>query len=578
MDKTEHYIVKFQQCAGFGVTSLPNPSFYFKVDAYRRTIFRIAILNQGVQIMTFKVLVADPLSEEGLAPLYEAGNFQVDIQTDLTKEELLEQIGHYDALLVRSQTQVTEEIIERGKQLKVIGRAGVGVDNINLKAATANGVIVVNAPTGNINSAAEHTMAMLMSLARKIPQAYLSLKNGKWDRSSFIGVELKGKTLGVIGLGRIGTEVAYRAKGARMNVIAYDPFLTKEKADQLGIRYGTFDEVIQAADFITLHTPLLKETKHLINDEAFRKMKDHVRIINCARGGVVDEDALYDAIVSGKVAGAAIDVFEEEPAVDHKLLELDEVIATPHLGASTYEAQENVAIDVSEDVVRVLNGESAAHPVNIPSVSQEVLQKIEPYFHLAEKMGAFLARIEGEGIEEFNVYYAGDLTVHNVAPITRNALKGFLRYRLGARVNEVNADYLANKRGIVMNEQKTSKTRGFTNLITVEIKTGKTIRRVTGTLLNGLGPRIVRIDDYSMDIVPEGHLIMIYHKDQPGAIGKVGTFLAENGINIAEMQVGRTEIGGEAIMILTVDKPLEQEKLDFITGISDIHSAVAVDL
>lgn len=528
--------------------------------------------------MTYKVLVADPLSEDGLAPLYQADGFEVVVATNLSKEALLEKMKDVDALLVRSQTQVTAEVIESGERLKVIGRAGVGVDNIDLKAATENGVIVVNAPNGNINSAAEHTIAMLMSLARNIPQAYHSLKNGKWDRKSYIGVELKGKTLGIIGLGRIGTEVARRAKGERMNVIAYDPFLTEEKAENLGIGYATFEEVLQTADFITVHTPLLKETRHMINKDAFAMMKDNVRIINCARGGVIDEDALYDAIVSGKVAGAAIDVFEEEPAVGHKLLELDQVIATPHLGASTIEAQENVAIDVSEDVVNILTGGLATHPVNMPSVPQEVLKKIEPYFNLAEKLGVFLSHIADKGIEEFNVYYAGELSANDVAPITRNAVKGFLSYHLGSRVNDVNAAYLAEKRGIVVHEQKTSKTRGFTNLLTVEVKTKTTTHQVVGTLLNGLGARIVKVDDYTMDVIPEGHLIMIHHKDQPGAIGKVGTLLAENGINIATMQVGRAEVGGKAIMMLTVDKPLEQEKLSAITEVKDIYQATAIDL
>src|SRR5690625_4467603 len=351
------------------------------------------ILQEAINIMTYNVLITDPLSEAGLQPLRESAHLNVKVATNLTTDQLLQEIETAHALLVRSQTKVTREVIERGKQLKVIGRAGVGVDNIDLEAATERGIIVVNAPNGNINSAAEHTIAMMMSLARKIPQAYHSLKDGKWDRKSFIGVELKGKTLGIIGLGRIGTEVAVRAKGQRMKVIAYDPFLTEEKAENLGIGYATLEGVLQKADFITVHTPLLKETRHMINKDSFDIMKDHVRIVNCARGGVIDENALYDAIVSGKVAGAAIDVFEKEPAVGHKLLELDEVIATPHLGASTYEAQENVAIDVSEDVVNILSGGIATHPVNIPSVPQEVMKKIEPYFHLAEKVGVFLSRL-----------------------------------------------------------------------------------------------------------------------------------------------------------------------------------------
>src|SRR5690625_5067047 len=330
--------------------------------------------------MAFKILISDPLSEDGIFPLREADNIEVVIDTGLSHEELLKKIEDFDGLLVRSQTQVTREVIEKGHNLKVIGRAGVGVDNIDLDAATENGIIVVNAPDGNTNSAAEHTMAMIMALARNIPQAYLSIKNKEWDRKSYVGVELREKTLGVVGLGRIGTEVARRAKGQRMKVIAYDPFLTEEKAESLGIDHGTLDEVLAAGDFITVHTPLLKDTRHLIDKDAFNKMKDGVRIINCARGGIINEDDLYDAIVEGKVAGAALDVFEEEPAVDHKVLSLKEVIATPHLGASTVEAQENVAIDVSHDVVRVLCGGLARNPVNIQTVLREVIEEKETYF------------------------------------------------------------------------------------------------------------------------------------------------------------------------------------------------------
>ncbi|MBO1002378.1 phosphoglycerate dehydrogenase [Pseudogracilibacillus auburnensis] len=528
--------------------------------------------------MVFKILISDPLSEDGIFPLREADNIEVVIDTGLSKEELLNKIGDFDGLLVRSQTQVTREVIETGHNLKVIGRAGVGVDNIDLDAATENGMIVVNAPDGNTNSAAEHTMAMLMSLARNIPQAYLSIKDKKWDRKSYVGVELRDKTLGIVGLGRIGAEVARRAKGQRMNVIAYDPFFTKEKAEALGIEHGTLDEVLAAGDFITVHTPLLKETRHIINKEAFAKMKDGVRVINCARGGIINEDDLYDAIVEGKVAGAALDVFEEEPAVDHKVLNLKEVIATPHLGASTIEAQENVAIDVSHDVVRILSGGLARNPVNIPSVPREVMRKIEPYFYLSEKLGLFLAHLEEEVISEININYAGDLTALEIAPLTQNTLKGLLSRYLGSNVNNVNAAYLAERKGITIHEKKTSAARGFTNLITVEIITKSTKRRVSGTLLNGLGARIVKVDDYSMDVIPEGHLLLVHHKDQPGAIGRVGNLLAENDVNIATMQVGRLHIGGNAIMMLTIDRPLTKEELEQIRAMEGFDRVTAVDL
>lgn len=528
--------------------------------------------------MTFHILITDPLSEEGIYPLRQAENLAITIATDLSKEALLETIKDVDALLVRSQTQVTREVIEAGTNLKIIGRAGVGVDNIDLDAATENGIIVVNAPDGNTNSAAEHTIAMMTALARKIPQAFNALKNGVWDRKTYIGVELKNKTLGVIGLGRIGAEVAARAKGQRMNIIAYDPFLTEEKAKKMGIDFGTVDDVIRAADFITVHTPLLKETRHLLNEEAFRKMKDGVQIINCARGGIIDEDALYNAIVSGKVAGAALDVFETEPFLDHPLLTLPEVIATPHLGASTFEAQESVAVDVSNDVVSFFKGEAVRNPVNLPSVSKEVLAKIAPFFDLAEKLGTFLSRKTDETIVEVNIKYAGELANYDVRALTRNTVKGILKRNFGSHVNDVNAKYLAERFDIKVNEHKTTTSKGFLHLITVEVRTAGSVHRVAGTLLNGLGPRIVKVDDYVVDIVPEGHLLFIKHKDQPGAIGRVGTLLAEKNINIATMQVGRTTIGGEAIMMLTIDNHVQQEELDDLTELADIYEVRTIDL
>ncbi|MET3699031.1 D-3-phosphoglycerate dehydrogenase [Bacillus oleivorans] len=529
--------------------------------------------------MTLHILVSDPLSEEGLQPLRESKNIEVTVNTSLSKEDLIASIGRYDALLVRSQTQVTREVIENAANLKVIGRAGVGVDNIDLEATTEHGILVVNAPDGNTNSAAEHTIAMLMALARKIPQAFTALKeHHRWDRKSFVGVELKNKTLGIVGLGRIGSEVAARAKGLRLNVIAYDPFLTEEKADKMGIEYGTLDEVLQKGDFITVHTPLLKETKHIINRDAFQKMKDGVQIINCARGGIIDEEALYEAILSKKVAGAALDVFEEEPLQNFKLLELPEVIATPHLGASTVEAQENVAIDVCQDVLEILTGGLAKHPVNLPSLPLEVMKKIEPYFVLSEKLGSFVSRLSDEAIEEVCIYYSGELADLNTAPLTRNTVKGMLKRYLGDHVNDVNAPYLAKKKGITVNEHKTSSTKGFTNLLTVEIKTKTGLKKVAGTLLNGLGARIVKVDDYSVDVTPAGHMILIRHKDQPGAIGRVGTLLAKFDVNIATMQVGRSNVGGDAIMMLTVDRQAEEHVISQLKELTDIFNVIAIDL
>ncbi|WP_077324897.1 phosphoglycerate dehydrogenase [Virgibacillus siamensis] len=528
--------------------------------------------------MTFNILIADPLSEDGIHPLRDSDQVNITVKTDFTEEELTERISEYDALIVRSQTKVTRNIIQHADNLKIVGRAGVGVDNIDLDAATEHGIIIVNAPNGNTNSAAEHTMAMLMSLSRNIPQAYLSLKNNEWNRKKYVGVELKNKTLGIIGLGRIGTEVASRAKGQRMDIIAYDPFLTEEKAEQLGIRFGSVEDVLRAADFITVHTPLLKETKHMLNAEAFDQMKQGVQIINCARGGIIDEDAMYRAIQSGKVAGAAMDVFEEEPFLDNKLLELPEVIATPHLGASTVEAQENVAIDVCQDVIRFLTGDSVRNPVNLPAVPQEIMSKIEPYFNLAEKLGNFLTHLTDEVIEEINIYYSGDLSEIEAAPITRNTVKGLLQRHLGDHINDVNALFLAEQKGISINENKTSRARGFTNLLTVEVKTKSATRSVAGTLLNGLGARIVKVDHYSVDFTPAGHLVVIHHQDQPGVIGKMGSLLADNQVNIATMQVDRSDIGGDAIMMLTVDRHPEKEILDQLYELDEIKDVTPIDL
>jgi len=528
--------------------------------------------------MTFNILISDPLSEDGIFPLREAEGFNIVVDTSLNPKQLGEKIDQFDALLVRSQTQVTREIIEKGTNLKIIGRAGVGVDNIDLTAATERGIIVVNAPDGNTNSAAEHSIAMLMSLARNIPQAFHSLKNKKWDRKTFIGVEVKNKTLGVLGFGRIGQEVAFRAKGQRMNVIAYDPFLTAEKAEKLGVQFGSVEEVIKAADFITVHTPLLKETRHLINKEAFEKMKDGVQIINCARGGIIDEDALYDAIMSGKVAGAALDVFEEEPFVEHKLLTLPQVIATPHLGASTVEAQEIVAIDVSYDVVSFLQNGTVKNPVNLSSVPKDVLAKIEPFFDLGEQLGSFLSDLADGVPEEVNITYSGELANLDTRPLSRNAIKGLLKSKLGESVNDVNAKFLADRLGITVNELKTSKSKGFTSLITVEMKTANGTRKVAGTLLNGLGGRIVRVDDFIVDVVPSGYLLFIRHKDQPGAIGRVGTLLASEGINIAAMQVGRSEVGGDAIMMISIDKHVDESGIEQLKALEDIFDATPIDL
>jgi D-3-phosphoglycerate dehydrogenase / 2-oxoglutarate reductase len=529
---------------------------------------------------TINVFIADPLSDDGIQPLREETNLNLNIivDTGLTQEQLISKIEDVHVLLVRSQTTVTREVIAAAKNLKLIGRAGVGVDNIDLTAATEYGIIVVNAPDGNTNSAAEHTIAMMTSLARHIPQAFNTLKNGKWDRKSYVGVELKNKTLGVVGFGRIGVEVAYRAKGSRMNIMAYDPFLSNERADELGVTKATVEEICAQADFITVHTPLLPETRNLINAEKFAIMKDGVRIINCARGGIINEDDLYDAIVAGKVAGAALDVFVEEPATDHKLLTLPQVIATPHLGASTIEAQESVAIDVSNDIIKFFKTGTVTNPVNMPSIPKEKLAQVEPFFALTEKLGKFLIQVTEGTIQELNISYAGEVANYDVRPLTANAIKGLLSTNHGTHVNDVNARYLAERIGIKINEHKTTTAKGFTNLVTVEIKTASATHSVAGTLLNGLGARVVKVEGYVVDVKPEGNYLYIKNQDKPGSIGRVATKLAESQINIATMQVGRDEIGGTAIMMLGIDNEVTSAELKEVQQLENIDTVKAIQL
>lgn len=526
----------------------------------------------------YKVLVSDPLSEQGIQALLDANDVQVDLRTGLSEQELIQIISEYDALLVRSQTKVTPAILEAADNLKVIGRAGVGVDNIDLNAATKKGIIVLNAPDGNTISTAEHSFAMLMAVARNIPQAHKSTTAGEWNRKAFVGVELNNKTLGIVGFGRIGSEVAKRAKAFNMNVIAYDPYLTEERAQKSGVTMGTVDEIVRSADFITVHTPLTKETRHIISTEEFAKMKPGVRVINCARGGIIDEKALYEALVSGKVAGTALDVYEVEPPVDNPLLSLPQVIAVPHLGASTVEAQENVAIDVSEEVLHVLRGASFKNAVNLPSVPPHIMEKIGPYFPLGEKLGKFVAQIAVGAIQEIVISYSGDLVDVDTAPLTRTTLKGILSYNLGEGVNYVNAPHLAKIRDISVIEQKSSHKKGFINLITVTLKTNQEEKQVAGTLLNGYGARITEIGNYSVDVAPEGHIVLIQHNDRPGVIGRVGSVLGNRNVNIATMQVGRRGVGGDAIMVLTVDKVVPPDILDELGELSEISSVTEIDL
>ncbi|GAB2718471.1 phosphoglycerate dehydrogenase [Paenibacillus thermoaerophilus] len=522
----------------------------------------------------FKVLVSDPISDMGIQKLYDAADVQVDKKTGLSEDELAAIIGEYDALLVRSQTRVTRRIMEAGTRLKVVGRAGVGVDNIDLTAATDRGIVVINAPDGNTITTCEHTFAMMMALARHIPQAYAKTISGVWDRKSFLGVELRGKTLGVVGLGRIGSEVAKRAKAFGMNILGYDPFMSEERAEKLGIKLASVDEIVRTADFMTVHTPLTPETRHMIGRKQFEVMKKGMRIINCARGGIIDELALVEAIDQGIVAGAAFDVFEEEPPKpDHPFLHHPKIIVTPHLGASTVEAQENVAIDVSEEVLHVLRDEPFKNAVNMPPVPPDVAKKLQPYFGLGEALGRFLGQIVTGAVGEIIVNYSGELADVDTQPLTRYLVKGVLTNHLGVEaVNIVNAMHLAKQRDVNIIVQKSTASKGFTNLVRLTLKTNKEERTVAGTLLSGYGARIVEIDGYSIDASPEGILLLVSHNDRPGIIGRMGTLLGSNNVNIATMQVGRKSIGGSAIMVLTVDNHVPKEVIDQLLQQPEINS------
>ena len=523
-----------------------------------------------------KVLVSDQISELGVAKLREKA--LVDVKTDLTPEELISIIPEYDALVVRSSTKVTRAVLEAGANLKVVGRAGVGIDNIDVEAATERGIIVINAPEGNTISAAEHAIAMMTSLARNIPAASCSMKAGEWKRNRFIGVELYKKTLGVVGIGRIGSEVIKRAKAMEMDILAYDPYISAERAEKLGVTLTSLEEVYRKADFITLHTPLTKTTKHMISTNELAMMKDGVRIINCARGGLIDEMALYDAVKSGKVAGAALDVFETEPVTCNPICELANVIVTPHLGASTEEAQVNVAVQVAEQVANALSGEPLTSAVNVPVIPSETLADVKPFIPLMRTLGSFYTQVFNGQVEAVDIFYSGEIANYPVAPLTNAFLIGLLSVILHETINYVNAPIIAKQRGIKVREVVSKTVDNFTNLITVSIKTSEGTRTISGTLFNKNDIRIVQIGKYNIEVVPSRYMLVTTYIDMPGVIGRFGITLGENNINIGGMQVGRQSIGGEAVMAIQVDSPVPEEVLAKLQELDAILSIKFVKL
>ncbi len=521
-----------------------------------------------------KVLVCDSISEQGLNIFKQEEGVEVDVQLKKTEDELCELAKEAQAIVVRSGVKITKKIIENADKLKVIGRAGVGVDNIDVEAATKKGIVVVNTPDGNTTSAAEHTMGMMLALARHIPQAYQSLCKGKWDRSKYMGIELRNKNMGIIGFGKIGSEVGKRCKAFGMNVIIYDPYVTEEAAQRAGVRRAALDELLAESDFITVHMPLTDETRNMIGKKQFAKMKDGVRILNVARGGLINEEALYEAILNKKVAGAALDVYEKEPQTESPLFKLPEVVATPHLGASTQEAQVNVALDVASEIIRVLRGEPVQNAVNIPFVKPEQMEVVRPYIELTEKLGKLAASLAEGPIDKIELKYVGEITKIETNSLTNSFLKALLRPSLHDAVNYVNAPLVAKQRGIIVNETKSMQKEDYTNKISVTIKgNGKWSRYCAGSVFKNGQVRILSIDEFSLDIQPEGNLILILHKDRPKFVGQIGMILGEKDVNIAGMQLARKKPGGKALMILTVDHPVEEEVMSKINEIQDVENA-----
>ncbi len=507
----------------------------------------------------YKVLVSDKLAQEGIRILEAEKEFKVDAKPAITHEELLAIIGDYDALVVRSRTEVSKDVFEKAKKLRVVGRAGVGVDNVDVDAATQRGVIVMNAPSGNTISTCEQAFALMLSLSRNTPQADASVKKGEWEKNKFKGAELYSKTLGIVGFGRIGKEVAKRALAFGMKILCYDPFITEEMAHRFNIQLVNIATLLKEADYITFHTPLTEETRGLLNEDAFKKMKPTCRVINCARGGIVDEQALAKVLQEKKIAGAALDVFVNEPLEKESALRsLENIVLTPHLGASTDEAQVNVAIEIAHCVKDALLGKGLRNTVNFPALEPDVYKVIAPYFSLAEKMGRFAAQAVEGRISKVGAVYTGEMNQYNTNTLTAAILKGVLSPILEGSVSVINAIAIAKDRGIKVEELKSVEVSDYINSVILEITTDKEQFVLEGTLFAGKRPRIVRINDAYLEISPEGHLVFLANKDKPGVVGRLGTILGKNKINIGDISLGRKKKGGVALTVLSIDSPLTE--------------------
>jgi D-3-phosphoglycerate dehydrogenase len=520
--------------------------------------------------MAPRVLISDKLSAAAVQIFKDRG-VEVDYKPDLGKDKdaLLAAIPNYDGLAIRSATKVTPKILEAATRLKVVGRAGIGVDNVDIPAASAKGIVVMNTPFGNAITTAEHAISMMMALARQIPEANVSTHAGKWEKNRFMGVELYNKTLGVIGCGNIGSIVADRALGLKMKVIAFDPFLSAERAVEIGVEKVDLEEIFKRADFITLHTPLTDKTRNIIDAASLAKCKKGVRIINCARGGLVNEDALYDALMSKHVAGAALDVFETEPAISHKLFNLENMVCTPHLGASTDEAQENVALQVAEQMSDYLIKGAVTNALNMPSISAEEAPRLKPYVALAEKLGSFAGQLTDSTINGIVIEYAGEVGEMNTKALTSAALAGILQPQMGT-INMVSAPVVAKDRGIKVDEVKQTRRDAYETYIRITVKTDKYERAVAGTVFGDGKPRIIQIKGIELECNFGPHMLYITNNDRPGFVGRVGTLLGNAGINMGTFHLGRIAEGGDAISIIETDGQVPQAVIDQVQKVPNV--------
>ena len=525
-----------------------------------------------------KVLVSDNLGQIGIEMFQKENNIDVDVKTGLAPDELKDIISGYDALVIRSATKVTEELLEAATNLKVVGRAGIGLDNVDIPAATKRGVVVMNTPGGNVITTAEHAIAMILSLTRNIPAGTSSLKEGLWNKKKLQGREIYNKTLGLIGFGKIGSIVANRAQGLKMKVIVYDPFVTPELIEKVGLESVSLKELYSRSDYITVHVPKMKETTGLLNEDAFNQMNDGVMVVNCARGGIVDETALYNAMKSGKVAGAALDVFETEPPGKSPLFEFDRFICTPHLGASTREAQTNVAVAVAGQIIEYLNNGTILNAVNVPSVTGDLLDKLGPFLTIADRMGCLQAQLINSPLKEVVIEYRGDFQGLDMSPVSIAVLKGLLSSAVKDDVNFVNANVIAKERGIKVLETYTSESEDYINLITVKAITTNAATIVAGTIFGKHDPRVVKINNFRLELIPKGHLALIQNIDKPGAIGSIGTVLGENKINIARMQVGQEEDGEKNIIFLRTDTPFTDEAIEQLRSLPLVKTVIPLEL